>query len=87
MEDRGLVGGYVGVSGEGGVAGVEGVRVLQLPLPPRPLQPLPAPLPLHVRPAGVVDQSKLQESTENKSLTGSGPHVDSLGVRHRRKLG
>lgn len=61
VEDGGLVGGDLGlllVAGEagvrrggGGLGGVQRVRVLQLPLPPRTLHPLPAPLPLHVRPA------------------------------------
>ena len=50
MEDRGLVGRDVVVPGQGVVGVVEAVRVLQLPLSPRPLQPLPTPLSLHVRP-------------------------------------
>ena len=52
VEDCGLVGGDVVVARQGvvGVVHVDGVRVLQLPLPPGPLQPLPTPLPLHVRP-------------------------------------
>ena len=47
---------------------IHGVSILQLPLSPRPLQPLPAPLSLNVWSAGVVHQRKLQQRTEHESL-------------------
>ena len=51
-----------------GVGGVHRVGVLELPLPPGPLDPLPAAVPLHVRAARIVDKGELQQCTEHKSL-------------------
>ena len=47
---------------------IHGVSILQLPLSPRPLHPLPAPLSLNVWSAGVVHQRELQQCTEHESL-------------------
>ena len=40
------------------------------------------PLYLSIRARGVVDQSVLQEGSEDEKYADSGPDVDSLGVGH-----
>jgi len=81
VEDGCLVGRSLAGPWQRGVAGPQAiVAMLQLPLPPGALQPLSAALPLHIRPAGVIDQCELQESAEDEALAGAGPDVDSLGV-------
>ena len=65
----GLVAGQAGVRrGGGGLGGVQAVRVLQLPLPPRPLHPLPAALPLHVRPAHNHPQLEMSNVANRMNL-------------------
>ena len=39
------------------------------------------------QPGSVVDERKLEEGAEDKALAHARPHVDSLGVGHRRQLG
>ena len=70
MEDCGLVGGDVVVARQGvvGVVHVDRVRVLQLPLPPGPLQPLPTSLPLHVRPERESGTTALNSSSRLRTL-------------------
>lgn len=44
-------------------------------------------IPVRVRARGVINQRKLQQGSKHEGEANTSPHVDALGVGHRRQRG